>query len=289
MTTPTQKGNVLENIVAAIERCVLATSPGLREDTFLIESKKIIQVGGVHHEIDILVTIKSAHGYKSVFIFECKNWMDAVGKNEVIVFSQKIEDSLAQRGYFVAKSFTRDAEAQARKCPRITLLIATEHDPAGMPVPLHFHAVNPEIERIHVEFRAQGNTGSDSTSFDTATAELKLQGSTVNLQQYVMAWVEEAQEESMRTFSSGRLSEGVYDRPVDSTRRFEEFGCLLNGISMESARLSVSLKVRLWRPAVVSHFELESRGRVLLFAPIPSVAGTMLQIGLTLAAQNTSD
>src|ERR1700722_8924757 len=114
MTTPAEKGNDLEKVVAGIERHILHTSPNLCENPFLIESKKIICVGGVHHEIDIFVTIDSARGYKSVYIFECKNWTDAVGKNEVIIFSQKIGAAQAQHGYFVAKSFTRDAEAQAK-------------------------------------------------------------------------------------------------------------------------------------------------------------------------------
>src|SRR5689334_20905416 len=61
-----------------------------------------------------------AKGYTVTFIFECKNWEDAVGKNEIIIFSEKIDAVSAQRGYFVAKSFTRDAEAQALKDPRMT-------------------------------------------------------------------------------------------------------------------------------------------------------------------------
>ena len=69
MATPYEKGNALEAAVASIERYILDTSPHLREKPFLFESKKIINVAGVHHEIDIFVTIDLGAGYKSVFIF----------------------------------------------------------------------------------------------------------------------------------------------------------------------------------------------------------------------------
>ena len=117
VATPSERGNALESAVAAIESHILDTSPALREKTFFIEGKKIITVDGVHHEIDIYVTIDLGVGYTSVFIFECKNWQDPVGKNEVIVLSEKIDATQAQHGYLIGKSFTKDAQAQALKDP----------------------------------------------------------------------------------------------------------------------------------------------------------------------------
>jgi hypothetical protein len=107
MTTPQQKGNSLEAAVAAIEALILATAPGLREKTFLIESKKIVKVDGVRHEIDIFVTIDLGQEYKSIFIFECKNWKDAVDKNEIIILSEKVRATAAAHGYLVANSSPR--------------------------------------------------------------------------------------------------------------------------------------------------------------------------------------
>src|SRR4051812_9441896 len=105
---PGEKGRELERAVHAIEAVILESSPALRERPFTIKARKILVVGGVRHEIDIFVTVDVAKGYTATFIFECKNW-DAVvvGKNEIIVFSEKIDAATAQRGYFVAKSFTK--------------------------------------------------------------------------------------------------------------------------------------------------------------------------------------
>ena len=96
-----------------------------------IESKRIISLEGVRHEIDLFVTAALPNGYQAVFVFECKNWADKVGKNEVIVFSEKVKAATAQKGFFVARAFTKDAKAQAAKDPRIQLLTAAKADPVG--------------------------------------------------------------------------------------------------------------------------------------------------------------
>src|ERR1700682_4875244 len=132
---PDEKGRELELAVHAIEAVILESSPALREKPFIIETRKRISVGGVHHEIDIFVTVEVAKGNTTTFIFECKNWKAAVGKNEKVIFSAKIDAAIAQRGYVVARLFTRDAAAQSLKDPRTTLLTATEHDPAAAITP----------------------------------------------------------------------------------------------------------------------------------------------------------
>jgi len=126
-----QKGDDLEKAVHAIEDTILKIAPGFAEGTFRIESKRIISLEGVRHEIDLFVTAALPNGYQAVFVFECKNWADKVGKNEVIVFSEKVKAATAQKGFFVARAFTKDAKAQAAKDPRIQLLTAAKADPVG--------------------------------------------------------------------------------------------------------------------------------------------------------------
>jgi hypothetical protein len=130
---PDEKGRELEIAVEAIEAVILESSPSLLGQPFQIERRKRINVDDVHHEIDIFVQVGAAKGYESTFIFECKNWEAPVGKNEIIVFSEKIDATVAQRGYVVAKGFTKDAFAQAAKDPRITTLYAIERSQHGSP------------------------------------------------------------------------------------------------------------------------------------------------------------
>ena len=141
MTTAQHKGNALEEAVRAIEETILRTSPNVKDKTYRIESKKIINADDVHHEIDLVVTFDLGPGNKPVYIFECKNWQEAVGKNEIIIFAEKIAAAGAQRGFFVAKSFTSDAVAQADKEPRMELVIAAEHDPVSTILPFGYHSI----------------------------------------------------------------------------------------------------------------------------------------------------
>jgi hypothetical protein len=115
--SPQEKGDRLERAVRAIEQAILRDFPAYSDKTFRFASKKIVNSGGVHHEIDVHVEVELGPGYNSVFIFECKNWEENVGKNEIIVFQEKIDATRAQRGFFVARGYTKDAVVQAAKEP----------------------------------------------------------------------------------------------------------------------------------------------------------------------------
>ena len=211
MTTPREKGDALEKAVAAIERHILETSPSLKERTFLMECKKVIQSGGVHHEIDIFVTIELAEGYKSFFIFECKNWEASVGKNEIIVLSEKIDATQAQIGFFVAKTFTRDAEFQAEKNPRIRLIRVSEREAESAPLPFGFHNLILSPIRAEATFHKPGG-GSQFKVFDVEAAVVKLQGQLINLRNYLISWAQEAAQQDALTFPSHRHPDGEYER-----------------------------------------------------------------------------
>jgi hypothetical protein len=55
--TPHAKGTSLELAVQAIETMILRESPSYSEKTFTIDTKKIVTVAGVRHEIDIWVSV----------------------------------------------------------------------------------------------------------------------------------------------------------------------------------------------------------------------------------------
>jgi hypothetical protein len=126
MATKLEKGNELEEAVEAIEKFIIAQNPGLQTQDIRIERKKIIIVEGVKHEIDLYVEINLGLGSPFIYIFECKNWEANVDKNEIIVFSEKIQCVNAQNGYFIAKGFSSYATAQAKRDSRMELLIATK-------------------------------------------------------------------------------------------------------------------------------------------------------------------
>jgi hypothetical protein len=121
------KGNRLEDIVEFVERTILNINPKLAGSKVEITRNKHIIANGINNEIDLYVEIDPGNCYKSLFIFECKNWKDKVDKNQIIVFSEKIKIANAQTGFFVANNYTKDAIAQSKKDSRIKILETKEN------------------------------------------------------------------------------------------------------------------------------------------------------------------
>lgn len=265
MGTSKEKGDALEQAVEAIEGLILRASPNVKEKTYRIESKKFINVGGVHHEIDLFVTFELGLGYTSIYIFECKNWTDAVGKNDIIVFAEKIAATSAQRGFFVAKSFTADAKAQATKEPRMELVVVAEHDPAKSILPFGYQSTFAKAPNVHALFTAWGSKGLTTVRWDVSQSVGVLDGKPMNMLEQLGIWANEAMNESMLTFPSGTLAEGTYERECKTERRFEEGRLTVNDVSIERVTLTVRFEIYLVRPAVKSHFEINGRGRVISF------------------------
>ena len=205
MTKPLEKGNELENAVKAIEHVILQSSPGLEENTFRIESKKILNIEGVRHEIDIWVEIDHGKDYRSIYIFECKNWKDSVGKNEIIIFSEKIDAVQAQKGFFVARSFTRDAIAQAAKDKRIKLLKVNEHSIENIPMPFNFHFLlrdNMNTEVLFEERNDKKMPEKKKVNFDLENVVCELDDDPIDMVKYVQDWVKARVDSYLNTFPS---------------------------------------------------------------------------------------
>lgn len=256
---------MLEAAVLAIEELILRTSPNVKEKTYRIESKKLINVGGVRHEIDLFVTFELGPGYNPVYIFECKNWKEAVGKNEIIVFTEKITAARAQRGFFVAKSFTADSVAQANKEPRMELVVAAEHDTARTILPFGYQSTFRKPTQIKAVFTKSSVPAKKLLRMDLSQAVATLNGRPLNLLEYMNAWVTEAIEESMLTFATATLVDGTYQRECTSERTFAEGVFITNGAPIRTATITVQFDIYLVRPAVKSHFEINGRGRVISF------------------------
>jgi Restriction endonuclease len=274
-----EKGNALEEAVSAIESLILSTSPALQEKRFVSQSKKIIAVERVHHEIDIFVAIDLGDGYQSVFIFECKNWQDAAGKNEIIVFAEKIAATQAQYGFFVAKSFTKDAEAQAATNPRIRIVLASEHERTTAPLPLGFHQLIITPLSADATFQTRGG-GSNLKTIDMVSATVKLRDEPIDLRAYLCKCAEEFASHDANSFQSRSVPEGDYERAVKARRVFQEGELTIDGKDMDFLESNIRYRATVVRPAIVSYFEVHTRGRVVSFAPTQVPSGPELALKL---------
>jgi hypothetical protein len=117
-------GKSLERATELIERHILDHIEKKDIGQVRIQSNKIITIKGVRHEIDIYVTVDLKIGTQLIYIFECKNYKSKViSKNDIIIFDEKINVIGAQKGYFVAKKYSKDSINRAAESPRIELLI----------------------------------------------------------------------------------------------------------------------------------------------------------------------
>ncbi len=263
----TARGNALEDAVRAIESTILRTTQGNAGKTFRIESKRKVTShtpdgGSVEHEIDIWVSIDDSY-YPSVFIFECKNWNKRVGKDKVILLSDLVKVTGAQKGYMVASSYTSGAIAQASTDKRIELLTSRILDIHDLPaVVATFHAVSKN--NLHAEFKMKSGVDPSTSSgeqIDLKSATFTIDGNEVNLSQYINEWCEEASDKKMNSVRSEKLDAGMYDFEFSDKRSFVDSVVKINGKPIVEVELNGTFALGVHSIDHIEGFEVAGRGR----------------------------
>jgi hypothetical protein len=262
-STPKKKGNDLEQAVRAIEDAILRAAPGYSEGTFKIQGNKVIVHDGVRHEIDVFVTASLAAGYESTFIFECKNWNAKVGKNELIIFSEKVAVSGAQRGFFVAKAFTKDAQAQAKKDVRIQLMTASHFEPVTRVQFPQLHLLNVTATHANVEIRGFNDNG--------APKELQLDGKTIvihgtsaSANEYIQQVIAHARDTKLNKTATQAFGEGTHEISFCETIEFNEGDAFIESKPIKSIGINGTAQFEVVLGSVLSVYEVQSRGRMLI-------------------------
>ncbi len=261
-----EKGNALEEAVRLIEETILRTNPGTKGATITIEPKKIVTVDDVKHEIDIFITIDHGKGYKSIFIFECKNWEDAVGKNEIVNFTEKIKVVQATKGFFIAKSFTQYAVAQAKLDRRIELLEASTELDILPPFLENFHYVRDTFKdtNFHIKMRVQDPSVLHGLTIKGDT-KMKFRGQDISFEEFSQQIGTNVKEEVMNHEPTGTFSNGVYQYDRNKTFTFQPGELLVGEFECAEVDAHVSWESMVIRPRIVSQFDIKERGRVITF------------------------
>jgi Restriction endonuclease len=260
MSNGNEKGRLLEEGVQIIERHILSAEARIKDSELAIETRKIINHLGVRHEIDLYVRVIACHGYDAVFVFECKNWKDKVGKNEIIIFAEKIQVSAAQRGFFIATAFTQDAIAQAELNPRIQLVTATAEEMEHVMLLNEFHVL--VVEYLDTSLNLFHATKADfvAPSFDVDAAIASIDGTSLDLKAYLLTWQNDAQNRRMARWGTGNEPAGDYPVDTEEKRIFEAGSLIVNGESYASAKLSLSMVARVTRPRILARVDVHGRG-----------------------------
>lgn len=284
-----EKGRSLEDAVALIEKTILETDPDLANRPMRIDLRKRVVVDDVPHEIDLWVELSGPHGYDSLFVFECKNWSDKVGKNEVIVLSEKVNAVQAQRGYLVAHDFTAGARAQAAKDPRVRLLEVREDEYEWLTSPLTLNYCDVALGDVSLVLGVSDQAQA-GVRFDFATVEGVLDGKPIDLKAYLEEWRHKVVTDTAKKFRSYDHPTGAYQIQGSDGRLFAPGALTINGVAVGALKITVRPVMRVAWPRLVSSVEVLGRGRVLQLEPIMIGGGAVRASVVTLAtASDPSD
>lgn len=259
MSDASDKGNALEQAVRAIEEAIFRSSPQFRPETLLIESKKLLNISGVRHEIDIWVEIAPSTAYRAVFIFECKNRSEKVDKNDIIVFAEKISLAAAQRGFFVARSFTEDALNRAAQDQRITILQASDLSAELLQLPFGFHILYNKPVQIALQVKA---VDAQSPRELPENAIFQTAGGPVSSRLYAAQLATDLVNEQATTAVPLSAGAGVYEKSYSKIYEFSVGDLVVEGHSIKRLQLDVKCEHHVIHPRVVSRYDVETRGRI---------------------------
>jgi hypothetical protein len=275
--TAAQKGNALEQAVKSIEESILRNEPRAGGHNFTIECKKVIKVDEVPHEIDVYVTVHFGPNYQSLFIFECKNWVEPIDKNHIIIFSEKISASRAAHGYFVAKAFTAGAKAQAEKDKRITLFTVKEHDPLLLAPSFPQRGITWSLHSVGFTITAR-----DASVLRAPDQSLSAtyKGSLTTIGELIKS----IGDELIKGMDCDPLINdlGEHSEYMPFLRKYEPGELEIGAREVDNIQGEVEIKVFIYDEVIDYAFDVATRGRVIQFKPVQHPDGIVSRSRMTI-------
>lgn len=275
------KGDKLQKAVESIEELIVSTNPSfINAKKIVIDRKKIIK-GRIRHEIDLYVKVDLADRYEAIFIFECKNWDKKVGKNEIILFSKKIQVTDAQKGFFIAKGFTKYAKGQALEDKKIELVIANDNtfDLFLSDLTFSFNTWKPKDITIVMLFF----DGKEYIKINGDHAELNLDGEKKEFKEYVKSLVKKAINIRLKERERRILPEGTHKDRIEKEYDYNDMNLTLNNKRIYKILLRIDLKivVTIIRPKIISGIEVRNRGSYYEFESCKTNNGFEYNLSVT--------
>jgi hypothetical protein len=242
---------------------------------------------GVRYEIDLYIEIDQGFGYKAIFLFECKNWEDNVSTAEIVKFSDKIKVTNAQKGFFIAKSYTASAEAKAKQDDRINLLYVDD-SPIDLTSFLQFNFVNKINKIISIEILGFGVTDLQAAKkqiIDFENCVVKYKGQEGKFSDFITVLIEEMAREKMDNEKIDSLPEGKYSYESEKEFTFQKEELFLKDGSfdkdIEKIKAKVVFDMELIRPKIISKIDILTRGRYIEYESVKTSNGGEVKFAIT--------
>jgi hypothetical protein len=279
-----EKGRFLEEKVAELLKAVFEYDPKLKTSDFYIKLNETLQVNGVPYQIDVWVeTAKSSSFYRSVFIYECKNWREPVGKAEVSSLAKKVEALEATRGFLVAHRFTKHAHKLVESEPRIALLECSDDFSNFMQIEASHVAYEPTKLSLTIQSRYAPKLFNNEQELQSMTCQFN--GELMPFPSF--------QEMLLRTFfRQYELGKPLFSHYLanhfaafDWSIPYAEGQLLIGQIDIASLRIDAKFFVYFQPMHLISKFEIKGMGRTCSLAHKDEIfSGANYQIDLLLRA-----
>jgi len=277
------KGKALENAVSTIERFILLHTPEFTQSDIKFYKNKIFIIDGVKHEVDLYVEINPNTQYSSFFLFECKNWKKPIGKNEVISFSEKIKKIKAQKGIFVAKSFSKFAIAQAILDPRMELVnFSNDLDISQFPPGIHFTYTYKE-KNISGLFDFESKSKAKKTKLDTNSSNISYNQTKESLKAFLQKYAKMVVDGTIHR-NENKLSEG--DNKLSGAREFICDAIIDGDLKVEKVLVKVDFTVFYKILPITSQYTIEKRGRIYHYEKPPTLDDINIEMSFISAELN---
>ena len=261
-----RKGSALERAVRLIQEAILESDPKLRGSRFTIEKNKIVEVAGVHHEIDVYVKTLPDSAFESVLIFECKDWKKPVNKNEVMILAGKVDAIRANCGFLVARRLTKDAAAQVKSNQRIRF-IQCSHEIRGAFDGLDVLDSVHNTDHASIGLKHRGVPPVElPPKIEIAAVKCRLNGQAVDIQAYANQCIHQIVAADYKANSAKYLNEGTHPSAGDIRIDFTPGQFTVNDEDIEWMTVEVRFTVTIRKRKIVSKFELEGHGAVFSYA-----------------------
>lgn len=251
-------GKQLEKAIEAIERQVLKEIDQSSIAVLNIERNRRLLIKGVRHEIDVYVKVDLKIGTELIYIFECKDYRKgkSVSKNEIIIFEEKIDVFNAQKGYFVASKFGKDATNRAKQSNRIQLLtfdvdINLHKNDLILPVVTTFKNLTVNVTTLPKNI-VKGEIGQKvlKTYFSEETIDSRLSGLI---------------ESSFSINGSFHMQDGVYHEILnkEDIRVFNILyrDCEFDGVILDLLHFTIVLELQVSEPEIEVFYNVPLKGK----------------------------
>lgn len=241
----------LEEAVAGLVAPILGGMP-IGNRTFEISRNKILFPGGVRTEIDVYVREPAAN---AVYLFECKNLAEPVGKSDVVLFADKIQDHGAIHGFMVAPRFSKYARIRAERATRMTLLESSRHKIN----PVDLQSFSWVLQRIHCR------------ELITSVGNMRPQLDSTAVVDGIAARFRDVLEIYARMGAAQHVSEnlaqaaGIHQMAFEQTWRFRPGGLLIAGDAAESLTLVGEVEFTTVNPTILYGYDVAKRCRFVKF------------------------